>query len=79
MTIALKRVIYLIDCGSADDEVLRLLHALTDGHDVELVGLYVEDEDLARAISLPGLTEVSVARQQADPVDPARLQLSQWQ
>ncbi len=54
------RILCLLDYGTVDTDALRLIGPATGESDHELVGLYVEDEDLHRAARLPGLTEVRV-------------------
>ncbi len=55
-----KRILCLLDYGTVDTDALGLIGPTTGESDHELVGLYVEDEDLRRAALLPGLTEVRV-------------------
>jgi hypothetical protein len=55
------RVLLTLDCGSIDEDALKALTLLTEGTDVQLTGLFVEDEDLYQAAELPGLTEVSAS------------------
>lgn len=56
-----KTVLLTLDCGTIDEDSLRALKLLTEDEDVEVTGLYVEDEDLFRAARLPGMAEVSVS------------------
>ncbi len=58
---AKPRVLLTLDCGSIDEDALKALTLLTEGPDVEVTGLFVEDEDLYQAAELPGLTEVSAS------------------
>lgn len=53
------RVLLTLDSGSIDEDALRALKLLTDQSEIEVTGLFVEDEDLYQAAKLPGLTEVS--------------------
>jgi hypothetical protein len=53
------RVLLTLDCGAVDEDSLRALKLLTADDQLELTGLYVEDEDLYRAARLPGATEIS--------------------
>lgn len=53
------RVLLTLDAGVVDEDALRTLKLLSEGKDIEVTGLYVEDEDLFRAASLPGLTEIT--------------------
>ncbi len=55
-----SRVLISFDCGRPSEELLRLLPRLLGAKPLELVGLYVEDEDLLRAAALPCLREVSL-------------------
>jgi len=57
------RVLLTLDAGVVDQDALSALMLLGEGDDVEVTGLYVEDEDLLRAARLPGLTEVSAEGQ----------------
>jgi hypothetical protein len=52
-------VLLTLDCGVIDDDALRVLAALTESNNVELTGLYVEDEDILKAAQLPGISEVT--------------------
>ncbi|MCP5179839.1 MAG: hypothetical protein H6993_07405 [Pseudomonadales bacterium] len=67
------RVLYMLDCGSLDVEALRLVAPLSGDGNVELTGLYIEDEDLLNAMQIPGLTEVKLLGQGVATVNPSRL------
>jgi hypothetical protein len=54
------RVLITLDCDQLDADAFKAIVALANEHDVEVTGLYVEDEDLLNAARLPGLSEVSV-------------------
>jgi hypothetical protein len=56
----ITRVLLTLDRDQLDADMLRAIMALADERDLELTGLYVEDEDLLKAARLPGLSEVSV-------------------
>jgi hypothetical protein len=60
------RVLLTLDAGVVDEDALRALKLLAEGQDIEVTGLYVEDEDLFRAASLPGLTEINSEGMVAD-------------
>ena len=59
MTERLIRVLISLDCDAVGKDVLEVLTVFGNGGEVEITGLYVEDEDLLRAASLPGLREIS--------------------
>jgi hypothetical protein len=61
MTSRTTQILLTLDCGAVDQDALRALKLLTDDQDIEVTGLYVEDEDLLRAALLPGMAEVSPA------------------
>lgn len=67
------RVLISFDCGRPSFELLQLLPRLLGAKPLELIGLYVEDEDLLRAAALPCLREVSLNGQVAE-MDVNRLQ-----
>ncbi len=54
------RVLFTLDCDHLDTGAFKVIVALADARDLEVTGLYVEDEDLLDAARLPGLSEVSV-------------------
>lgn len=66
------RVLLALDGGQPDERVLRAVWQLLRADGLDLVGLYVEDEDLLRAATLPCLREVSLTGQEA-ALDTARL------
>jgi len=68
-----SRVLISFDCGRPSEELLRLLPRLLGAKPLELIGLYVEDEDLLRAAALPCLREVSLNGHVAE-MDVDRLQ-----
>ncbi len=68
-----KRVLYLLDYGTLDTDALRLAGIVSGDGDVEIVGLYVEDEDLINAMRLPGLKEVRMESSQSESLDSDRL------
>ena len=57
------RVLLTLDCGAVDADSLRAAKLIAADGQLEITGLYVEDEDLYRAAQLPGATEVSSAGQ----------------
>jgi hypothetical protein len=57
----LLRVLVAFDCAGPSEEVLLGVAQLLEFDRLEVTGLYVEDEDLLRAASLPGLREVTLA------------------
>jgi hypothetical protein len=60
------RVLVTFDCTHPDPRLLRQLTKLLGASRLDVTGLYVEDEDLLRAASLPGLHEVSLSGQQTE-------------
>lgn len=56
----LLRVLVTFDCARPSEDALLQLTALLEFDRLEVTGLYVEDEDLLRAASLPGLREISL-------------------
>jgi hypothetical protein len=57
------RVLVALDCAYPSSEALQELVGLLGTEQVELTGLYIEDEDLFRAASFPGLREISLTGQ----------------
>jgi hypothetical protein len=57
----LLRVLVAFDCVGPSEEVLLGITQLLEFDRLEVTGLYVEDEDLLRAASLPGLREVTLS------------------
>jgi nucleotide-binding universal stress UspA family protein len=66
------RVLVTFDCTHPNERVLRQLAELLGPADLDVTGLYVEDEDLLRAASLPGLREISLSGQEL-ALDTARI------
>lgn len=66
------RLLVTFDCTHPNEAVLSQLAKLLGAGGLDLTGLYVEDEDLLRAASLPGLREISMSGQEA-ALDAARL------
>ncbi len=54
------RVLLTLECDRLDADAMKVVARLAGEGELEMLGLFVEDEDLLRAASLPGLTEVSV-------------------
>lgn len=59
------RVLVALDNAEPNERALRLLAELEDPQALELTCLFVEDEDLLRAATLPGLREISPTGQAA--------------
>lgn len=57
----LLRVLVAFDCAGPSEEVLISLTRLLEIDQLEVTGLYVEDEDLMRAAALPGLREITLS------------------
>jgi hypothetical protein len=66
------RVLVTLESTCPNDSVLRTVSELLGSDRLELTGLYVEDADLLRAASLPGLTEISMSGQ-VSSLDAARI------
>lgn len=66
------RVLLVLDWPGLDHDVLVTLARLLHPRGLDLTGLYVEDEDLLRAATLPGLHEISLSGRQLT-LDPDRL------
>lgn len=60
------RVLVILDCAAVDHGVMLTLTRLLEPQLLELTGLYVEDEDLLRAATLPGLREISLSGRQSN-------------
>jgi hypothetical protein len=67
-------VLMTFDCGSLDVNALRVLAVLLDGQNIQVTGLYVEDEDIYSAAQLPGMQEVSVTNGSVSTLDPNRIE-----
>ena len=52
------RVLLTLDCGAVDADSLRAAKLIAADGQLEITGLYVEDEDLYRAAQLPGAVDV---------------------
>ena len=55
------RVLMALDCGVIDADAFRALGLLTGEPELEVTGVYIEDEDLINAARLPGAAEISTA------------------
>jgi hypothetical protein len=60
MTERVTRVLLTLECDRLDADAMKAVVRLAGDGELEMLGLFVEDEDLLRAARLPGLTEVSV-------------------
>jgi hypothetical protein len=58
------RVLVALDSSDPNEDVLRIVSRLMGAHGLDVTGLYVEDEDLLRAASIPGLREISLSGQE---------------
>ena len=67
------RVLLTLDCGTVDADALRALTRIMGGGELEVTGLYVEDEDVYTAATLPGVSEVAVPSGAISSLDPARV------
>lgn len=54
------RVLFLLDYGTQDADVLTVVAAMTGQKNVEVQGLFVEDTDLIEAAARPGFVEVTI-------------------
>ncbi len=59
------RILVALDGTQPSEAPLRQLASLLMAEALEVIGLYVEDEDLLRAASLPGLREITFSGEQA--------------
>jgi len=67
MTTAIDvRVLVAFDCAHPSAEVLQQLPRLLGSEQLELTGLYLEDEDLLQAARLPGLREILLSGQELE-------------
>ncbi len=66
------RVLVALDNALPNERALRLLTLLDRSAALALTGLFVEDEDLLRAATLPGLREISLTGQQLS-LEPERI------
>jgi hypothetical protein len=66
------RVLLALDGTRPNDDALRAVWSLLDPEALDVTGLYVEDEDLLRAATLPCLREVSMSGRETS-LDVARL------
>ena len=55
------RVLMALDCGVTDADAFRAVSLLTGEPELEVTGVYIEDEDLINAARLPGIAEISTA------------------
>lgn len=60
MTERTIKVLLTLECERLDADAMKAVARLFGEGELEMLGLFVEDEDLLRAARLPGLTEVSV-------------------
>ena len=60
MSERITRVLLTLECDRLDADAMKAVARLFGEGELEMLGLFVEDEDLLRAARLPGLTEVSV-------------------
>lgn len=66
------RVLIAFDSGHLSEQLLRQLPHWLGADALEMIGLYVEDEDLLRAARLPGLREISFSGQPSS-LEPQRI------
>ena len=66
------RLLVALDSSGPNEDSLRAVSKLLDSDGLEVTALYVEDEDLLRAASLPGLREISLSGRESS-LDPVRL------
>ena len=67
-------VLVVLDCGAREADVLRTLPSLADASAPEVLGLFIEDEDLLGAARLPGTVEISVTDLRTAQLDPERIE-----
>jgi len=68
------RILLTLDCDHLDVDLLKAIAALAGERNLELVCLYVEDEDLLKAARLPGLSEVSLSTGEVTQLTPDRIE-----
>ena len=66
-------VLVVLDCGAREADVLRTLPSLAGVSAPEVLGLFIEDEDLLGAARLPGTVEISVTDLRTAQLDPERI------
>ena len=67
------QVLFVFECGGVEADVLCALPSLAHGEMPEVLGLFVEDEDLLGAAMLPGASEVSLASLNSGALNPERI------
>ena len=71
---AIRRVIVLVDAPAASVAALREAATLASRRDAELLGLFVEEEDLLRSAGLPFAREIGPTSTALRRVDAARME-----
>lgn len=69
-----RRVVVALDAGSAPSAALEAAAGLASGLGAELVGLFVEDQQLLRFAALPFARELGIATARARPVGTADIE-----
>ncbi len=72
MTAKRARLLLAMDCDKPDAAAVRVLFEIVSNPAMELIGIYVEDEDLLRAAHLPGLKEILLSGR-SEQLDPDRV------
>ncbi len=70
----IRRVVVLVDASRASWAALEEGADLAARHGLELLGLFVEEEDILRAATLPIASEVGPVSGGVRPLDPERIQ-----
>jgi hypothetical protein len=68
-----QRVLFVLECGGVEADVLSTLPSLAHGGVPEVLGLFIEDEDLLGAAMLPGASEVSLVNLDRGALNPDRI------
>ena len=73
-TDSLRRLVVLVDASHASRAALEEAADLAAHSGADLVGLFVEEEDLLRSAALPFTTEIGPTSGAMRPMDPARIE-----
>lgn len=68
-----RRLVLELDHGAADPDMIRLAAEIAHGLDLDLHGLFVEDEALHDLAALPFARQILLPTHQWQPVDPDRM------
>jgi hypothetical protein len=68
-----RRLILELSHGAADPETIRMAAEFARGLDLDLHGLFIEDESLLSLAELPFIREIRLPTHQWQPIDPVRM------